>query len=289
MIKSLADEILAVLPALMDSCPAGPLAKDVADRLCADLPSVRRAFHEINEAGTARIVRRGRKLHLVPADTPASICIICHCEFKPVARRTVTCSRSCARKLAWRNPDMRRRHSASLKKAKASAAARQELSKRWKEYCARPEIKEHRSEVQRRIWADPVKRAKRTMALEEAWENHPEKRAAFSKRRKRDWQNPDFRAKTIAAMHDSQRARRRRRIVEIAAANDTMTTAEIGALVGRTAKSVEIVLQRARKNGEIGPRLGDGPRLRRKAIKQREQRRRNKSAASDHAQIESPA
>lgn len=264
---TLADEIVAALPRLMTDA-LGPRLTAIVSALSADWPSVRRAAFQLHGEGRAKVARRGRAFHLLPADDPTPVCAICHAVFEQdryPCRHKKTCSRSCSRRLAWSKPGAREIQSAKLKKIKNTPAAKARASKVHSERCSDPEFRKKMVENTKRSWADPERRAKRLMSIKAAWKDNQKRVAKASRLKKRMWKDPEFREKTIAGMRNSPRAAVRRKIVELAAANPNLPHWAIGEIVGRSAETVAAVLRRARKDGVIGPRPGDGPRLAMKA------------------------
>lgn len=196
MHRTLADEILDALPALMDEHERGPLARDVARYLAADVVSVRNAFDDLEASGLAKIVRRGKGLHLVPTDYPHKICPVCRVEFDHKTRET--CSRSCGVKLSWRKPGARERRSAGIRLSKqtpeAKARNREHNRRRW----SNPEEHEKLSEQNRREWSDPIKAARRSVSIKKAMT--PERRGAIAEMRRREWADSDNRKKRTKAI-----------------------------------------------------------------------------------------
>lgn len=261
---SLRDEIVKALPDLMRLYPKGPLASEIAVYIASDVPHIRSAMDDLEENSRVRIVRRGRAFHVVPLDYPGRTCLICRCEFVPVAKKTVTCSYSCARHLAWRNEDMRARHKASVIKSRQKPGLKEALTKRSREYWSDPENRKAASELQRQKWQDPVIKGRRLVGVERAWSS-PERQAAQAERRLKDWKNPNFREKTIAAMRTGKRGIKKRRTLELAVNHPDMTPREIAEKTDRLLDNVLSDLRIARRNGVLGIRPGDGPRLRKKA------------------------
>ncbi|RWF44271.1 MAG: hypothetical protein EOS65_02530 [Mesorhizobium sp.] len=256
---SLADRVLAALPGFTEA----PLARDMAARLNTDEPHVKQAFDRLEKEGRAKIVRRGRGLHLVPADYPGRLCIICRAEFTATRKETVACSYSCARHLAWRNQDMRKRHRASVTASHARPEVKEKLTTRSREYWSDQASREQASEIQREKWQDTNIRGRRMVGLEAAWSS-PERREKQKDRRLKDWQNPEFREKTVAAMRNGKRGVIKRRAIELATANPSMTVVEIAGRLNCKVVRIDFILRRARKEGVIGIRPGDGPRLRKR-------------------------
>ena len=234
---SLADRVLAVLPEFASA----PLARDVAVRLYTDEPHVRQAFDRLVNEGRAKIVRRGRGLHLVPLDHPSLICPVCRAEYElPKKSKRRTCSRTCGVKLSWQDPDVAKRRRDSIIAERRSPEARQRTTdineKRW----AKPGEREKLSEQNRQRWADPYQNAKQSVAIQKRaltperrqaqaerikarWEDEagrekllsgirqskqtPEARAQFSKLLKERWEDPVWRAKYTAANIERNRRR----------------------------------------------------------------------------------
>lgn len=261
---TLADEIIAVLPALLTKFPSGPLAPAVASYIAADVPNVRRAFISLESDGRAKIVRRKRALHLVPPDHPIPVCIICRAEFKPAAKKTRTCSHSCARHLAWQNEDMRERHRASVIAARANPAERERQSKLHKERCADPAWRQKMSNQNRRSWKDPFSRAKRLSSIEAAWKGDRAKGRIEKARKKKLalWSDPDWKERTCEAMRTGKRGRFKRAVIALVAGSKTIESPEIACRVGLTVEQVKIIWRRAARLGEVERRPVDERRRR---------------------------
>lgn len=257
-LKPLSDRVLDVLP----SFEAAPLARDVAAMLAMDEPAIKAAFEELDEAGRAHIVRRGNGLHLVPADHPERICVICKREFAPVRKETVTCSHSCARHLAWQNEDMRRRHRESIKASHSDPERRRAMSIHSKKYASRPDVRKRTSERNKQDWSDPVKRMKRVIAIEAAWKDGApgvEKRKAVARRRKQEfWRDPESRQAAIEAMRTGKRGRHQRATMALLDQHPDISEEEIAERTGRTLKQVKTLMRRLYKLGKIDRQPVDG-------------------------------
>lgn len=131
-----------------------------------------------------------------------SICVICGVEFAQTRKRLrdpdrKTCSRSCAVKLAWSDPEKASTRKKSIREsftAERKAALSEQNVARW----ARPGEREKLSEGNRKRWADPEFK-KRTSASIATAQRTPENRKRYSDIRRAAWQRPDYRAKNIAS------------------------------------------------------------------------------------------
>lgn len=266
--KTLPDEIAAALPALMKRYPGGPLADQAAEFVAADVPNTRAAFDALETDGRAKIVRRARGLHLVPADYPVRICIICKAEFTATRKETKTCSHSCARHLSWQNQEMRERHRESVRRSHARPDVKAKLTKRSRAYWQRQESREAASDAQRQLWRDSMVRGRRLVGIDKAWESQ-ERREKQRARRLADWENPEFRAKAVEAMRNGKRGRFKRAVIALAMSKPNLTPAEIAKRFNKSVDSILHILRQARGEGLIGIRPGDGPRLRKRAAEER--------------------
>lgn len=261
-LPTLADEVFAVLPELLRQHKPGPLVRDVASRIGADVPSIRKAFDQLEADGRAKVLRHRRAIHLVAIDHPVPICIICRREFRPARKSTRTCSHSCARHLAWRNEDMRARHKISVKKSHSDPTLRAHLSKINRERCADPAVRRKHSDRNRKSWRNPVSRANRIVAIKEAWRGE---KAVTRKEKAREkklamWGNPEWKCKAVAAMRSGRRGRFKRAVLAMILSNETIQPREIAPRVGLTVEQVKIIWRRAVKLGEIDRRPLDGRR-----------------------------
>jgi hypothetical protein len=185
---SLADRVLAALPGFEHA----PLARDMAARLNTDEPHVRQAFERLESEGRAKIVRRGRGLHLVPADYPGKICPICRVEYVlPKKSKRHTCSRSCSMAWSWRQPGTAERRHEALLAAHRTPESRAKKVENNKKRWAKPGEREKLSEQNRQRWADPYQNAKQSVGI--ARSRTPEANAAISKRMKDRWASPEGR------------------------------------------------------------------------------------------------
>lgn len=256
----LADEIMSALPGLVAARPLGPTIGEIAARLAAPDGYVREAMIGLEADKRAKIVRRGKSLHLLPIDHPTRVCCICRAEVVAERKSTVTCSHSCGRKLAWQNPEMREKHRRSVKAALQEAERRAKMTTKSRRYWARQENREAASEAIRKTWQDPEVKGRRLVGIDKAWESE-ERRTKQSKRRIKDWQNEEFREKTVAAMRNGKRGMVKRKVLALAAADPDTTPAMIAAALGVKRDRVLHILRKARREGVIGVRPGDGPRL----------------------------
>jgi hypothetical protein len=197
---SLADRVLAALPGFEQA----PLARDMAARLNTDEPHVRQAFERLESEGRAKIVRRGRGLHLMPADYPGKICPVCRVEYVlPPKSKRITCSRSCGIKWSWKQPGTAERRYQAMVAARRTPEARARTveinNKRW----ARAGEREKLSEQNRKRWADPYQNAKQAVAIQRV-NATPEKRELQRQRIKARWDDPAGREKLVGGIRKSK-------------------------------------------------------------------------------------
>lgn len=249
--RSLADRVLAALPAL-----DAPLARDVAAHLGTDEPHVRQAFERLDADGRAKIVRRGRGLHLVPADYPGKVCPVCRAELGK-RQRGKTCSKSCGMKVAWTKRDRQRQSEVmSASRAKVSPQGRENMRKAHRT----PEYREKVSRRNRANWADPVKKMQRVVSMEEAWKGDKAqlRRQRASKKKLSLWQDPEWKATTIAAMQTGKRGRYKRAVIALLADNPDMPAEEVARRTERTLEQTRMLMRRLFKLGLIPKKPADG-------------------------------
>jgi hypothetical protein len=258
-LPTLADEILAELPAMLQAHPDGPIAGDVADHMAASIANVRQAFLTLEAEGKAKIVRRKRSLHLVGMSYPGRICVICRTEFHSTRKGTKTCSHSCGRYLAWQNEDMRARHAASVRAAHSKPDVREHLTKINRERCADPEWRQRMSDQNRRSWRKPESRAKRILSMEDAWKGDRavERREKARQRKLRLWSDPEWKRKAIEGMKTGKRGRFKRAVIA-AVTTSEMDAPELAASLGLPLEKVKIIWRRAFRMGEVNRQPSDG-------------------------------
>lgn len=199
-LPSLADRVLAALP----SFERAPLARDMAARLNTDEPHVRQAFERLESEGRAKIARRGRGLHLVPADYPVKICPVCRVEYDlPAKSKRITCSRSCGIKLSWQMPGVKEKRCAAITSQRRSPEGRANTAERNRKRWSDPTQRERLSEWNRRRWADPYENAKQAVAISEH-HRQPEKREAQRQRIKARWDDAAGREKLVTGIRKSK-------------------------------------------------------------------------------------
>lgn len=214
MLKTLADEVVDLLPALLVERPDGVPLTLIADRLGSDMFNIRNAALQINRDGKADLMRRltSREWFLVPVKARKfegyRFCAHCDREFVPPARKRSTgctyysnrrtCSRKCWGAHAWRDPNKAQTRKAAMSRAqrtpKALARVAAHNRRRWSD------PKEHKklSERNRQMWADPVQRALMSQAIAEV-QGSPKMRKFYSDLRKRWWKIPEMRRKMCEA------------------------------------------------------------------------------------------
>lgn len=126
-------------------------------------------------------------------------CQNCSKEFETETKR-LTCSRSCAVALSWKNPKSAASRKIGISKSKKTPEAIRQLAEHNERRWSRPGEREKLSEQNRREWANPRKRAKRSAGIKRA-HGTPEKRYFYSRMREEQWANdPEYRRKTLAGM-----------------------------------------------------------------------------------------
>lgn len=194
----------------------------------------------------------------------AGVCVICDKPFKAVRKEARTCSYSCARLMAWQNPAMRERQRVSLIAALARPEVRSKVTARSRAYWADPANHEMASEIQRQTWKDTMIRGRRLVGIDRAWASDEAKKRVGDQKRNA-WKDPEYRAMVVAKMRTGKRGRVKRRVIELAAANPSMTPAEMAQRLRAKVDAVQRILRDARRDGLLGVRPGDGPRLRKRA------------------------
>lgn len=196
-----ADEVLALV------CPGGVKLADVAKRLAADTASVRAAFLKLDADGRAIAARaraQGRAWRLLPLGDKTPVCKICHQEFvRPRKSKRVTCSRVCWGSLAWRDPELRQKRVASIRRQKDSVDSRAQSAAANNVRWAKPGAREKLAHQSRERWADPVMKAKMSAAIH-AVQSSPEMRALYSKIRKAQWDDPEGRKRLVEGIRLSK-------------------------------------------------------------------------------------
>lgn len=208
--RTLAEEIVAALPALMRLHTRGPTVAEIASHIACPAASVRAALTVIKARRLAHVVRYSEKtLHVVPRGHfgPAyGACEVCDAFFSRAPRSVARCcSRSCANALGWRGEGQKEKRCAALSEAQSTpeAVARTHAvnKRRW----SKAENREKLSKQNRREWADPAKKLRRSAAIQ-AKQGAPSQRKHYSEMRKADWKRPEYRDKCYAAATAAQRS-----------------------------------------------------------------------------------
>jgi len=258
--KSLADRILAVTP----STERGLSFQEAIEHTSQDRVHVRAAFEQLAATGRVQIIRRGKgrggAMFLVLPEIPIRACAHCRREVTAKRKETRTCSHSCARFLAWQNEDMRARHKASSLKAGKLRGAKIRANGKMKAICNTPEKKDKLARDNRRSWADPESRARRELAIKEAWQGDKAKARRDRQRLKKLalWNDPEWKAKTVAAMQTGKRGRFKRAVIALANEHPTLSVDEIAFRVGLSAEQVKIIWRRSYRLGELDRLPPDG-------------------------------
>lgn len=205
---TLADEILAALPAMLAESPQGATVVLGARKLAARDTDVRAAMRYLDTAKLAVFMRypSGRLMHLLPLDHDFGhrmfVCGHCRVLFeRPRKSKRANCSRACAQKAAWANPDVAERRLEALRAVKATPEARAKQveinRRRWSD----PAQHERLSEMNRQRWADPAMRARLSAGIQAA-NGSPEARAKAAAVRTELWADPEYRAKCSVSMRE---------------------------------------------------------------------------------------
>lgn len=218
-LRTLADEILAVLPSIMIENPHGPRLRIIAQRLGADEASVRRAARQLNVDARADLMRRldSPEQFLVPIRYRKAVglryCANCGETFTAPPVKTFKtgthysdrrcCSRSCGIAWSWTRPGVKQRRIEAIKTERKSPEAMARLAAHNKRRWSRPEEHEKLSAQNRREWADPVKGALRAQSIK-AVNGSPKMVKFYSDLRKAWWKDPAMRQKMLNAAKASQ-------------------------------------------------------------------------------------
>lgn len=207
---TLADEILDWLPGFMSEEPRGATVADICEALIVGQSYVRAAAMALDTQGRAIFLRYpgAKTRHLVPLGHDAGpgrgICANCRVVFEqPAKGRRICCGRSCAVSWQWKNLDVAERRRASILAERATPEAHERAlrnnAKRW----AREGERERLSEQNRRMWADPAKKAQRSASIQ-AVNGSAERRANCAAIRRELWSDPEYRARATAAIRASK-------------------------------------------------------------------------------------
>lgn len=207
--KTLADEILEALPALVEMFPKGPTASELIGWLGASPVSVYAAMKELDADGRAILLRypESKARYLLPIGHDlgkSSICANCGVTFsRPKKSKRRCCTRACSIAWSWTKPGVAERRRAGIGAERATPKAKARTAafnrRRW----AKPEEHAKLSEQNRREWADPAKKAVRAASIQAA-HGTPEKRAFYADLRREEWADPAIRESRIAAMRASK-------------------------------------------------------------------------------------
>jgi hypothetical protein len=204
--RTLADEIVTTLPAMIAEAPLGATVPMIVERFAVDKASARRAMLALDRDGRAIMVRRkgGRTHYLVPADYPLLSCRNCHAEFaRPKKSKRVCCSRSCGIAWSWQNPVTREHRVAAIKCQRATPEGRANSIERNRRRWADPKQRENLSEQNRRRWADPITKAELSASIAKV-NGSPEVRRRQSETRRAAWQDEAIRSRMEAGIRRSK-------------------------------------------------------------------------------------
>lgn len=204
--KTLADEIFDLLK------PGDRLSiGDMTGNLAADRASVRKAMDTLRDARRADIVRipgAGRELFLVPyrafGDGFLNVCANCGKSFQRRPKtKAMNCSKSCAQRWVWKNPEVHARRCEALQIAHNTPSALQRTARTNAARWAREGEREKLVDANKKRWADPTQRAAISRGIR-AVQQKPEQRALYSDIRKKYWDDPEKRKKMVAGIRRSK-------------------------------------------------------------------------------------
>lgn len=208
--KTLADEILEALPALIAANPVGASVDDIATLLYAPAAHVRAAMVSLHESGRASLARwpGSKRRYLVPVGFDFGqrrrACLNCHLVFgRPPGSKRVCCTRSCSSAWAWTKPGEAERRGAAIRVALTTPEARLRQDETNRRRWSDPEQHLRLSEQNRQCWADPVQKAKRSASIQ-AVNGSPEKRAEASAIRSALWADPEYRERAGQAVREAR-------------------------------------------------------------------------------------
>lgn len=260
--RTLAEEIVETVQRIAEPVRLTSLAQTLGERAAETL----NACEVADKEGRLLLFKRGRggAWHVAAPDSGIRRCVICLWEFCPVAKGTRTCSHSCARHLAYQNEDMRKRHQASTKIAAnrpGRIARMQEISRAL---VSDPAEIARRSECNRRSWANPEIRTKRVQSIIKAWQGPEGAKRRMEHRgvKLATWSDPEWRARTVAAMRTGSRGRFKRAVIELVNQTPHLSVYEIAAQIGLTDEQTKVLWRRCYRMGEVTRQPPDGRKLR---------------------------
>ena len=208
--KTLADEIEDFLPGMYaDLGGPVPLAP-FADALSARMDEVRRAAAQLGDEGRAHYFRRkgSRLLLLAPLGALGRrerVCAHCRLLFDPGKAKRRCCTRSCAVKWSWTNPETKAARTAGILAERATPEARARAAAinnaRW----AKPGAREKLAKQSAERWADPAMRAVMSTGIQ-AVNGSPKMRAHASAVRTEAWAKPEVREKMVAGIRRTRKS-----------------------------------------------------------------------------------
>lgn len=211
--KTLADEILDALPALIAQRPEGATVEDITELLYVPATNARAAMKALGEDGRALLVRYpgSKRRYLVPLDhgfgDRRRPCASCGLVFLPPAKSgRRCCSRPCSIRWGWDRLDAGARdaRTANAREGCRSAENRARVTAQNNARFADPAERENIAAHNRRRWADPVARAKNSANIQRV-QGSPEYRRLYSELRRAMWDDPEYRERCIAAMTAAKR------------------------------------------------------------------------------------
>jgi len=209
--KTLADEILDVLPALTAQRPEGATVEDVANLLYVPAANARAAMKRLRDDGRALLVRYpGSKRRYLTAlnhdfGPKRRACAHCGLVFAAQSKRRC-CSRPCSIRWGWTrlDPDQREARTANAREGCRRPENRARITAQNLARFSDPVERENIAAHNRKRWADPVARAKNSASIQRV-HGSPEYRKLYSDQRKAMWEDPEYRERCIAAMAAAKR------------------------------------------------------------------------------------
>lgn len=200
MSKRLSQEVFEAIPDTAIGLAMGEARRIVG----ADSAHVRQAFSELDVAGAATMVKRGKggALFVVLPHFKTLACAVCHWEYKRSHKsKRLTCSRACHASLGWRDPDKAAKRRQALKASQNTPKAALRISAHNKKRWSDPKQHDALAAQNRREWQDHEKSAIRSAKIR-LKHQRPESRQFYSDLRKKAWADPVMRQK----MHDAAAA-----------------------------------------------------------------------------------
>jgi hypothetical protein len=195
------DAILKAIRIHIDATCDAPTIQDLTAAAGLDITSMRGKLRALCGSGQAIEIVRGRAKHYAPTNWPIPVCVVCHKEFERSRKsKRVTCSRSCAVSLSWKNEGTKEARVNSIKIERRTPEARARATRINNERWSRPGEREKLSKQNRERWADPEQNLKQSVAIAKA-QRSPERRKAQSEAISKRWNDPGGREKLVMGRH----------------------------------------------------------------------------------------